>query len=113
MDEFDESGTGVCRHYLLVQGNERAPVGACRIREYESGVFKLKRFIVAKKFRKMGYGRLLLQRVLKDYEHSEIMLHTQLHAVDFYKKLGFVESGDPFLEGGAPHQEMRISGLRK
>jgi len=37
---------------------------------------------------------------------TEVMLHAQRSAENFYARLGFVPRGDPFEEVGIPHIEM-------
>lgn len=88
-----------------------APICCCRVRAVDDA-FKLERFAVAKEFRKTGYGRLLIERVLSDYADKDVMLHAQLHATGFYEKFGFAKSGEIFMEEGAPHQEMCLSRPR-
>ncbi len=39
---------------------------------------------------------------------SRIWLNSQLHAVDFYEKLGFKAKGETFFEAGIEHIEMEI-----
>jgi len=39
---------------------------------------------------------------------SGVFLHAQTHAVGFYRRYGFVETGEPFMEAGIPHQAMRL-----
>lgn len=37
---------------------------------------------------------------------KELRLHSQTHAAPFYRKFGFGEIGEEFLEEGVPHIEM-------
>ena len=37
----------------------------------------------------------------------EAVLSAQTHALDFYRKQGFVEEGAQYLDAGIPHQTMR------
>ena len=38
---------------------------------------------------------------------AEIVLHAQVVVAGFYRRLGYVEEGDPFDEAGIPHIGMR------
>jgi predicted GNAT family N-acyltransferase len=37
----------------------------------------------------------------------EVFVHSQLPAVSFYSRRGYVAEGDTFLEEGVPHVKMR------
>ena len=58
-----------------------------------------------------GHGKQLLEKSLEIIKEKmpckEIRLHSQVQAVEFYRKLGFYEIGEEFLEEGVPHIEMR------
>jgi ElaA protein len=57
--------------------------------------------------RNKGYGTLLMNSSIKKikelYNDKTIKLHAQLSALNFYKKLNFIESGNKFLEEGVWH----------
>lgn len=102
-DEYEESSTH------LIATEMGFPVGTCRFRNTEKGI-KLERFAVLKNFRKNGVGGEL---VLKCLEHPllskpglYIYMHAQEHAIGFYEKFGFTQSGDRFYECNIPHFEM-------
>lgn len=38
---------------------------------------------------------------------KEVVLSAQTHALDFYRKQGFVEEGPEYLDAGIPHRTMR------
>lgn len=68
------------------------------------------RFVVARRFRGTGLGRELgvegLRLVETLYPGSTVRLAAQVQAAEFYARLGFVRTGEPFLEDGIPHIEM-------
>lgn len=100
--QYDE----VSRHYLLCAG--RKAIGAARWREI-NGEIKLERFAILPKFRNRGYGKIILLEVLIDTLPlmKPIILHSQLKAVRFYERNGFVKEGEKFLEAGIEHYSMR------
>jgi len=93
-------------HYLLLVAER--PVATARWRETPDGI-KLERFAVLPQFRNRGFGEIILTEVLKDVVQTgkHIYLHSQLRAVPFYKRNGFVEVGEHFFEAGIEHVEMK------
>ncbi|MEI6864560.1 GNAT family N-acetyltransferase [Flavicella sp.] len=70
------------------------------------------RIVVAKAYRKYGYGLDLLSFSIKSIEikFKEINIHisAQLYLTDFYKSHGFEIVGEEYLEDGIPHVGMEI-----
>ncbi len=70
------------------------------------------RMAVLAEHRQHGTGRRLLDLAV---EHAttlgmnEVFLHAQTHAMNFYRKAGFQQTGDEFEEAGIPHVEMRLT----
>ncbi len=61
--------------------------------------------------RRLGLGTKIMKegiRIAKEkYGADHIMIEAQVYAIEFYKKLGFVECSEEFLEDGIPHVRMR------
>jgi len=93
------------RHYLLLIAGK--PVAAARWRETEKGI-KLERFAVLPEFRNRGFGQIILKEVLNDVVPlgKTIYLHSQLRAVPFYERNGFIKEGDVFYEANMGHYLM-------
>jgi predicted GNAT family N-acyltransferase len=100
-DEFEAQAT----HYILFFKNK--PVGAARWRQTAKGI-KLERFAILAKYRNRKIGKDLLEQVLKDVKALEqpIYLHSQLRAVPFYKRAGFITKGGIFEEANIQHYLM-------
>jgi len=97
-----------CRHYLATQ-NGRG-VGTARARMLNDTEIKLERIAVQKVHRKSGIGRLLVIRAISDAAqkgYASAFLNSQVHACQFYAKLGFEADSDIFYEAGIPHRSMR------
>jgi predicted GNAT family N-acyltransferase len=94
-----------CRFYLILIDDK--PAGTARWRETEKGI-KLERFALLPEFRNQGTGTILLQRILDDVTtfNKKIYLHSQLNAVRYYERQGFVKSGDIFTEALIQHYLM-------
>jgi predicted GNAT family N-acyltransferase len=70
------------------------------------------RMAVRKSARGKGIGSEVLAALLDEAKrlgYSELVLHAQTHAVDFYVKHGFQIEGDEFLESGIPHCRMTLA----
>ena len=68
------------------------------------------RMAVLKEWRGKGVGGSILERlvaVARERGDEEIELFAQTHAIPFYRRYGFIESGAIFEEAGIPHQAMR------
>ena len=103
-DGLDE----ICDHYLA-KINE-LPIGTARIREEKKGTFKIERMAVLKEYRKKGVGKAIIQKILNHYLNlnkvNNLILNSQIEAKDFYKKFGFVEVGEEFIEANIIHKKM-------
>lgn len=100
-DEFED----VAIHYLLtIDGNE---VATARWRETDKGI-KLERFATLRSHRNKGLGAELLQDVMEDVIPlgKKIYLHSQLKAIPFYERHGFVKIGGMFSEAEIDHFTM-------
>jgi predicted GNAT family N-acyltransferase len=94
-------------HYLLFLGGKA--LATARWRETDKGI-KLERFAVLPEFRNRGFGALILKEVIKDVKPLEKMvyLHSQLRAVPFYERNGFIREGPVFYEAGMGHYFMKL-----
>ena len=97
-----------CNHYLA-KINE-LPIGTARVRELKKGTFKIERMAVLMQYRKKGVGKAIIKKILKHYLNlnsiNKLILNSQIEAKDFYKKFGFVEVGNEFVEANIRHQKM-------
>ncbi len=69
------------------------------------------RMAVRKSARGRGIGAAVLQALLADAKrlgYGRLVLHAQTHAVEFYRRHGFVVEGDEFMEAGIPHRLMSL-----
>ena len=100
--EFEEES----KHFLALFNDQ--PAGTARWRQTEKG-YKLERFAVLKEMRGNNIGAAVLKAVLNDVPNdgSDVYLHAQLTAKDFYLKYGFKEVGDHFWEAGIEHVKMK------
>ena len=106
--EFDGLDAA-CRHYLARIG--ATVVGTARLRPLGGGEVKFERVAVLQAHRRTGIGWALMERALADARadgHRRVLLHAQTHAGAFYRRLGFHQEGDGFMEAGIPHIRMSM-----
>ena len=96
-----------CDHILLTISDD--PVGAARLKYYDDFV-KVQRVCVLKNYRGQGIGSNIINFIIKHIERNDICnsvrLGSQIHALEFYKGLGFVEFGEEYLDAGILHKDM-------
>jgi predicted GNAT family N-acyltransferase len=83
-------------------------IGAARV-IYLDGGAKIQRVAVLKDYRGKNIGNIIMRAILDFLKYkniNHIYLESQTHAVDFYKKLGFVVVGEEFVEADIPHVKM-------
>jgi ElaA protein len=95
---YDDDGKLVAYARLLPKGVS-----------YESHV-SIGRVVVSASFRSKGIGRKLMQAAIDNLEQlfpgDNIKISAQTYLRAFYESLGFVVSGDEYIEDGIPHFPM-------
>ena len=105
-EEYDEHDKTAIQ--FIVYDDQKA-VGAARFRVVENKG-KVERVCVLKSYRKNGVGKLLMDTI-EHYAKTQttvdkLVLGAQMTALPFYKKLGFTEYGDIFLDANIEHMSM-------
>ncbi|MEM6712216.1 MAG: GNAT family N-acetyltransferase [Pseudomonadota bacterium] len=112
-EEIEMDGEeGRCIHVLATVDGK--PVGAARFyygQDDRGGTYaKLQRVCVLKEHRGTGVGadliRFMVNKVDRDKRTHRVVLGAQVYALDFYRKLGFVEFGDEYLDADIVHKDM-------
>jgi predicted GNAT family N-acyltransferase len=103
-DNHEEEAT----HYLVYFDD--IPCGTARWRKTPLGI-KLERFAVLPAYRNKGIGDIMVQKVLEDVLplNLTVYLHSQLRACSLYRRNGFVEEGNIFVEAGIEHYKMKYA----
>ena len=98
-----------CEHILLTISD--IPVGAARLKYYNDFV-KVQRVCVLKNYRGQGIGSKIINFIIRHVEkndiRSSVRLGSQIHALEFYKRLGFIEFGEEYLDAGILHKDMEF-----
>ncbi len=101
-DEIDKIAT----HFILYL--DKIPIGTARFFE-KDGIYYIGRMAILREYRGKGLGEIILKKILNFAKHrkiSKIVLHAQIAVVKFYKRFGFVETNNEFLEAGIKHKKM-------
>ncbi|MEE1187155.1 MAG: GNAT family N-acetyltransferase [Acutalibacteraceae bacterium] len=106
-DEFDDNDKKAT-HFIAFDDNGNA-VGTCRVFKCDDG-YMFGRLAVLKEYRKNKIGSHLMSEVEKFVLKNNgkfIKLHSQIRAVEFYKKVGYTPYGEIEPEEGYPHIWMK------
>lgn len=96
-------------YHIVIYYEERA-VATGRLL-LENNEYIIGRIAVIKKERKNGYGDLVVRILIRkafDLGANRVIVHAQIRAMEFYEKIGFVVSGEEYIEDGTgiPHIDM-------
>ena len=103
LDEYD----AVATHAIALLDGQAVGTGRAII---DGSSARIGRMAVDQSHRRGGVGGLIL-RFLEDEAReqgaAEFVLHAQEYVKAFYAAHGYEEHGEPFMEAGIPHIEMR------
>lgn len=89
---------------------DEVPVGTARMRYLNSQIAKIERLAILPAARRKGIGKKIMEQALNvaaQQNIQEVVIHAQEYIKSLYQKLGFLEEGESFLEGGIRHIKMR------
>ena len=104
-EEIDFDGLDGSSTHWLAFGDSNIPIGTARMQK--DGHFG--RMAVLKHYRNNGVGKKIFESALTyavEKKFPKVWLHSQITAVGFYKKFGFTEVGDMFLDAWIEHMLM-------
>lgn len=104
-EEWDELDAR--SHHVIARDEAHRPIGTGRLTPEN----KIGRMAVLKEWRGRGVGEALLRVLLEAAAQRhlrQVEIHAQTHALEFYRKAGFIAYGEEFDECGIPHRHMRI-----
>lgn len=105
LDEFDP----IASHALAFQGDQC--IGTGRLIETTQNAGQIGRMAVLAGFRGNGTGKAILMALIelaRSQKMSSISLHSQVSAIPFYEKFGFIAQGSVYEEAGIPHRNMML-----
>jgi predicted GNAT family N-acyltransferase len=95
-------------HHVIARDDQNRPIGTGRL----TPEHKIGRMAVLKAWRGQGVGKSLLLALIdkaRQLGWPEVSLHSQVSALGFYEKFGFVPYGERFEEAGIDHQSMHLA----
>ncbi len=106
-DPFDYSAD----HVVALDDTGRC-VGTGRVVRLDARTCQIGRMAVAPEHRGHGIGGLVLdalERMARLRGLSDVVIHSQMASEPFFRNRGFVREGEPFLDQGVQHVQMRKS----
>jgi len=103
-DNLDSEAT----HVALLFNNDL--IGCARLL-FIDRIMRLERMAVIKPRRKQGFGTKLVYEIIqiaKKRNIKEIKISSQIQAMAFYQKIGFIEEGKIFIDAGIKHKKMKL-----
>ena len=104
-DEHDATAL----HFLATLDGR--PVGTARLL-LKGDTGKIGRVCVLRELRGQGIGAALIRAAVEELRGlglTRAKLGSQVHAVPFYEKLGFVAEGPVYDDAGIPHRDMALA----
>jgi predicted GNAT family N-acyltransferase len=105
MDGSDQTATS----FLMFL--DHAPIGTLRYVRINADTLQLGRIALLKPYRNQGYGKALMRwfdtYALSIFKKVTLTLHAQRHVQSFYEACGYRPIGEPFIEAGIDHIEMK------
>lgn len=98
--------------HVLISNRLGLPIASGRLVQHAPGVGRIGRMAVHRLLRGSHLGRDVLLALLdraRARADTQVLLHAQCTAEDFYRRQGFVRRGDVFKEAGIDHVEMVIT----
>jgi predicted GNAT family N-acyltransferase len=105
LDELDPTAT----HVLAYKGP--LCVGTGRLVHLDNHHAQIGRMAVLSTFRNRGIGKAMLNHLITLAQTEGVLslvLHSQVSAIPFYAKLGFIADGPIYQEAGIPHRNMML-----
>lgn len=105
-EEFD-SDDKIATHFVGFIDEYSA--ATCRVIRLKEDLFLIGRIAVRKKYRKQGLGAEII-KAAEDYISQNggktVFIHSQLQAVPFYEKQGYLPTGEKDFDEGCEHRMM-------
>ncbi len=108
--EIEQDGLDELAHHVVVRNRLGLAVGTGRLLPLDVKRGKIGRMAVLTTVRDAGIGRALLHTLCDHAQTrglSEVVLHAQASAQDFYARAGFEVASEAFEEAGIEHRVMR------
>ena len=95
-------------HHIYLQNDNSKILAYCRMYK-ENDTFHIGRVIASERYK--GYGTQIMKTAIKfateELHADTVIIEAQTYAKNFYEKIGFVQTSEPFEEDGIPHIQMK------
>jgi predicted GNAT family N-acyltransferase len=105
-DEWDEHDKTATHFVVFDSDNRQNPIACARL--LNDG--QVGRVAVLKHHRQKGIGEALIRHIIHfatQQDYPTLFLHAQTQTIEFYRKLGFTDYGETFMDAGIPHIAMK------
>lgn len=106
--EYDENDNA-CKTIVIYDGEEA--IATCRLYwDNTVGCHHVGRIAVLKHRRGEGLGALIVteaEKVIKQLGGKEVFISGQIQVAEFYKKLGYTQYGEVYMEENHPHVALK------
>jgi len=105
--ELEWDGLDEDSHHVLALSNSGQAIGCWRILPDAH----IGRIAVVHDWRGKQVGTALLEGLLayaSSRGYPEVELDAQVHALPFYRRFGFTEEGEDFMDANIPHRKIRL-----
>lgn len=96
----------------IVVKDQQQVIGVCYYRKINQETMQMKQVAISPIYQHQHIGKTMFnesKKILVDLGVKNIIVHARESALGFYKKLGFKEYGEPFLEIGICHHLLKYS----
>jgi predicted GNAT family N-acyltransferase len=101
-DMFDDSDSTF--HLVAVDNNQ--VIGSARLRQLSPEIGSISYVAVLPELQNQGIGTKLMQKIIEKAQTENLKtlkLRARINALNFYKRLGFIEEGELHNHHGIPH----------
>lgn len=95
-------------YHIYLQDDNSKILAYCRLYKIED-TFHIGTVIASE--RRKGYGTQIMKSAVKfateELHADSVIIEAQTYAKNFYEKLGFIQTSEPFEEDGIPHIQMK------
>lgn len=109
--DLDDADTDPETRHFWIDGEDGGAVACLRVLRDGGAGWRIGRVCCLKEARGTGLSARLMAAALEwTGPGADVVLGAQTYAAGFYRRFGFVEDGEEYLEDGIPHVPMRRAG---
>ena len=109
-EEFDRYDNLISESNQFIVEKNGECIGTARITYYSKDKIKIERVCIKKDKRELKVGSKLMNSMHDKLINDDVKIveiSAQISAINFYKKLGYIEEGSKYIEAGIEHIKMK------